>query len=400
MTAAPLSGVMVLDFTNVLAGPFCTQQLAFLGADVVKVEAPGRGDLARNLGADAKLAAAGMGVSFLAQNAGKRSVGLDLKSTAGRKACLALARQADVVVENFRPGVMERLSLGAGVLHQENPSLIIASISGFGQTGPLSSLPAYDQIVQGMSGVMSVTGTPEGLPTRAGFPICDTVGGLTAAMAICAALAARDGEGGRPGAVIDVSMLEATLATMGWAVSNWLMAGVAPARRGNDNATAAPSGAFQASDGLVNIAANEQHQWEALCQAIGRGDLTTDPRFRARSDRVAHRGALTNEIEQALGEASVAHWIEVLGASGVPSGPVLAVPEVLALPQVEERGVIMEVGETEGRRVRIVRPGFRWDGANLPAPSAPPSLGENGEQVLREAGLSDDEIAAATGAAA
>ncbi|MEO0692880.1 MAG: CoA transferase, partial [Pseudomonadota bacterium] len=220
-TDAPLAGVRVLDLTNVLAGPFACHQLAHLGADVLKVEAVGRGDLARNLGADPELSARGMGISFLAQNAGKRSLTLNLKADAGKEVLRRLVRKADVLVENFRPGVMDRLDLGAEALRAENPTLIYCAISGFGQTGPWTDRPAYDQIVQGVSGLMSVTGTQDSGPLRAGYPLADTIGGLTAAMAITAALNAPE-----RGCVIDVSMLEAVLATMGWVVSNHLIGGV------------------------------------------------------------------------------------------------------------------------------------------------------------------------------
>ncbi|MEC8915993.1 MAG: CoA transferase, partial [Pseudomonadota bacterium] len=238
--SSPLTGYRVLDLTNVLAGPFCCHQLAHLGAEVIKVERPQGGDLARQLGADPDLNRELMGVSFLAQNAGKRSVALDLKQPDDRDAFLELVATADVVVENFRPGVMERLGLGFETLRQANPELVYCAISGFGQDGPLANYPAYDQIIQGMAGVMSITGAPENAPYRVGYPLADTVGGLTAAMAINAALAERP----RKAHFVDISMLESVLATMGWAVSNLLVAGKPPQPLGNDNVTASPSGTF------------------------------------------------------------------------------------------------------------------------------------------------------------
>jgi len=227
-----LAGIRVLDLTNVLAGPFCCYQLAQLGAEVIKIEVPGTGDLARQLGADAELNRDLMGASFLAQNAGKRSVTLNLKNPAGKEVFHRLVGSADVVVENFRPGVMDRLKLGYADLKKLKPSLIYCAISGFGQDGPLKDNPAYDQIVQGLSGVMSVTGDKTSAPLRVGFPIADTIGGLTAAFAVAAALFRRQRDGA--GEFIDVSMLEATLVTMGWAVSNWLIAGVPPEPLGNE----------------------------------------------------------------------------------------------------------------------------------------------------------------------
>jgi CoA:oxalate CoA-transferase len=268
---APLAGVRVLDMTNVLAGPFCAYHLAALGADVVKVEEPRSGDLARALGADPELNRRGMGASFLAQNAGKRSLAVDLKHPDGVAAFLRLVDTADVVVENFRPGVMRRLGLGYEVLAARRPKLVYAAISGFGASGPLRDQPAYDQIVQGYAGVMSVTGDAHSAPLRAGFPVSDTVGGLTAAMAIASALLGAERTG--RGCAIDVSMLEATLITLGWAVSNYLTAGVAPTPMGNDNMTASPSGTFRTGDGLLNVAANQQRQFETLCRVIGRPEL-------------------------------------------------------------------------------------------------------------------------------
>ena len=266
-----LEGIRALDLTNVLAGPFGAYQLAQLGADVIKVEAPGCGDLARQLGADADLNRELMGASFLAQNAGKRSVTVNLKSEAGKEVFRRLVRSADVVIENFRPGVMERLGLGYASLCQARPGLVYCAISGFGQNGPLKDNPAYDQIIQGLSGVMSVTGDVATAPLRVGYPVADTIGGLTAAFAIAAALVRRTRTGA--GEFIDVSMLEATLVTMGWQVSNWLIAGVRPQPLGNENMTAAPSGTFATGDGLLNIAANQQQQFEMLARLIDRPEL-------------------------------------------------------------------------------------------------------------------------------
>lgn len=236
----PLSKYRVLDLTNVLSGPFCCHQLAHLGAEVTKVEIPKGGDLARQLGADATLNEKYMGVSFLAQNAGKKSLTLNLKTEQGKKIFKQLITEYDVVVENFRPGVMDRLGIGYDVLKTLNPALIYCAISGFGQDGELKDRPAYDQIIQGFSGIMSITGDADTAPYRVGYPISDTIGGITAAFSICAALLGR--QQNNNGCFIDISMLEATLATMGWAVSNYLIADVEPAAMGNQNVTACPSG--------------------------------------------------------------------------------------------------------------------------------------------------------------
>ena len=392
MPHKPLGGFRVLDLTNVLAGPFCCHQLAHLGADVIKVEAPGRGDLARQLGVDAQLNRNNMGISFLAQNPGKRSVTLNLKTDEGKDILKRLVRTADVLVENFRPGVMDRLGVGHEVLRQENPKLVYCAISGFGQEGPLRNLPAYDQIIQGMSGVMSITGAAETGPYRVGYPIADTIGGITAAFAVAGALAGRDKTGG---VFIDVSMLEATLATMGWVISNYLIGGQTPQPFGNENFTSAPSGTFRTADGPINIAANKQEQFEAVCKVIGREDLIDDPKFRERDTRKQNRYELKAEIEKTLVTDQASFWVAKLNGVGVPSGPVWSVPEVLDHPQVRDRGMIARFDTVPGvdRDIRVVRTGFKLDGEAAGVDTPPPRLGDHNAEVYGALGFSADEIA-------
>ncbi|MCZ8041771.1 MAG: CoA transferase [Beijerinckiaceae bacterium] len=387
----PLSGVRVLDLSNVLAGPFCGYNLVRLGAEVIKVENPDGGDLARRLGADPEMAKQLMGLSFVAVNAGKQSITLDLKNADGKEAFLRLVEQSDVVLENFRPKVMERLGLGHDALSARNPKIIYCAISGFGQDGPWAGRPAYDQIVQGLSGAMSVTGDAQTAPLRTGFPISDTIAGLTAAFAISAALVEQrmTGRGRR----IDVSLLESTLAAMGWVVSNHLNAGVNPEPMGNENFTAAPSGTFRTATGPLNIAANEQKQYEALCDLVGRPDLKTDPRFAERQARKLNRAALKDELEAALASRGAEEWEALFNARGVPAGCVLSVPQVLREPQITDREFVETIdGKTAtGAALRVTRPGFRIYGG-FPKPSPPPVLGQDTEHWLLTLGYSADQI--------
>ncbi len=388
----PLSAIRVLDLTNVLSGPFCAYQLAQLGAEVIKVEIPQTGDLARQLGADEDLNAQLMGASFLAQNGGKKSITLNLKTEDGRRVLGDLVRTADVLVENFRPGVMDRLGIGHEALIGINPSLVYCAISGFGQTGPMRDAPAYDQIIQGLAGVMSITGDARCSPMRVGYPVADTIGGLTAAYAVACALVRRASTG--EGAFLDVSMLDCMLGAMGWVVSNYLIAGQEPIPMGNDNFTAAPSGAFATGSGLVNIAANKQEQFEALAEAVGCKEWLDDPRFAHRESRKRNRAALNRALETALQSKSASEWETILNRIGIPAGRVLTVPEALHNEQVSERELLRTLTDVPGldRSITVTRSGFKLSRGDPDVSSPPPQLGQHTEAVLNELGYTDEEI--------
>jgi crotonobetainyl-CoA:carnitine CoA-transferase CaiB-like acyl-CoA transferase len=392
VTRKLLDGIRVLDLTNVLAGPFATLHLALLGAEVIKIENPKEGDLARKLGVCPELNNQLMGTSFLAQNANKKSLTLNTKTPDGKEILRRLARTADVLVENFRPDVMPRLGLGYETLAALNQRLIYCAISGFGQTGPDALKPAYDQIIQGLSGVMAINGDERLNPLRCGFPVCDTVGGLNAAFAIMAALFHRERSG--EGQFIDVAMLDSIMPLMGWVAANLLVGGQQPVPLGTDNFTAAPSGTFRTKDGYINIAANKQEQWEALCEVVGVPELMTDPRFQKRDIRKKNRGALTPLLEARLVERPTDEWVELLNARDVPSGAILSLEAALRQPQVEHRAALRDVSVEGIGPVKLF--GLTAKFARTPGAISgpPPRLGADTEVVLGTLGISRDEVAA------
>ncbi|GAA4341984.1 CoA transferase [Pigmentiphaga soli] len=395
MSVLPLAGVRVLDLSSVIAGPLCSFQLALLGAEIIKVEVPGIGDIARRLGGDPELSARQMGVSFLSNNAGKKSITLDLKQPAGLEILGRLLERCDVLLENFRPGTMQRLGFGYDTARRIKPGIVWCSISGFGQYGPLASRPAYDQIVQGYCGLMANTGTRETSPVRAGYQVCDSTAAIVAAFAIAAGLYKRAVRG--EGEFIDVSMLDASLSTMpSWPISNYLNAGKPPSPMGNDNPASSPSGAFRARDGVINIVANDQRQYEALCDALDAPELKADPRFVDRPTRVVHREALREGLEAKLAAWTVAELDAMLAAVGVPAGPILSLPQVLAHPQVAARELLKTFppNEVVDRPFTVHRAGFRLGGAQPDVDLPPPMLGEHTDEVLQTLGYDPARIAA------
>jgi CoA:oxalate CoA-transferase len=380
-SAGPLSGILVVDLTRVLAGPFCTMLLADLGARVIKIEAPGRGDDARHIGPFVD----GRSAYFLSLNRGKESLALDLRSAPDRDVFERLLERADVLAENFRPGVMRRLGYGWEELERRHPRLVMASVSGFGQTGPYAQRPAYDVIAQAMGGIMSLTGHPGQPPTRVGTSTGDITAGLFATVGILAALAARARSG--RGTRVDVAMLDAQVATLENAIVRYLASGEVPGPLGSRHPSIAPFQALATGDGFLVVAAGNDALFARLCDAVGRPELARDPDFASNELRTRHAERLAGRLEEALARHPRAHWLAALTAAGVPCGPVNDVAQVLADPQVAARNMLVGVA---GAALRVAGNPIKLAGfADPPARAAAPELDEGRARILAELGIAN-----------
>lgn len=387
MTRA-LEGIRVVDFSHVVAGPLATHFLALNGADVIKVEQP-RGDGLRNY--THKPEARGMAPAFAGINVDKRSVVLDLKSEEGLEAARQLIAGADVLVENFRPGIMKRFGLDFGQLAKTNPRLVYCSISGYGQSGPMRDFPAIDQIVQSVSGLMEVSGSEGDPAMRIGIPIVDTYVGLLAAFAIETALLQRHNTG--EGQEIDLAMLDATLVMMASVANPYLIAGEEPVRTGNRGFSRAPTAdTFRTLSGEITIGAVEDPQVERLLAVLGLTDLLDDPRFVTRGDRNANADAMSAELARAFLDKPAAEWSQLLNAANVPAGVVGTLASALSLPHLQERGLFIDVDGPDGRRYRALNAGFRFAHGGPGATRAAPALGADTRAVLEDLAAGHDRI--------
>jgi crotonobetainyl-CoA:carnitine CoA-transferase CaiB-like acyl-CoA transferase len=381
----PLEGLRVLDMTQVLAGPYCTMSLADMGADVIKVEGLDRS--ARSMGFPMR---GEDGAAFVALNRNKRSFTVDLKDADGRQALVDLVATADVFVENYRVGVTKRLGIDYESLRAVNPRLIYASISGFGQTGPYAERPGYDIILQGMSGIMSVTGTPGGPPMKAGLPVTDLAAGLVCANAVLVAVIARGRTG--EGQYIDTSLFDAAMSMSVWESAQVWTTGDVPGPLGSAHRGSAPYQALRAADGYLTVAANKDHFWRNLCAVIGRDDLRDDRRFATNADRLRNLDQLVPEVEAALAGRTVADWVDTLLAANVPAGPILDYGQSLADPHTLARGMVQELEHPVEGTLQSLGIPAKLSATPGALRTAAPLQGQHTEQLLSELGYDQARI--------
>ena len=384
----PLKGIRVLDLTRVLAGPFCSMTLSDLGAEVIKVEIPRRGDDTRAYPPFIE----GQSSYFMSLNRGKKSVTLNLKTGEAREALYRIAEKCDVFLENFRPGVTKRLGVDYEALRKVNPKLIYCSISSFGQTGPYAQWPGYDLIIQGMGGLMGITGEPGRPPVRIGMAITDIGAGMYAIIAILSALRVRDNTG--RGQYLDVSMIDGSVSWMTYVAGNYFATGEVPPRMGSAHPSIVPYQAFEAGDGKsLLVAAGNDRLWGMLCQVMGLESLRDDLRYATNDKRVENRGTLIPTLQEELKKGARDEWLEKLRVVGFPCAPVYAIDEIFSDPQVLHRGMLVEMEHPVAGAIKQIGPALKFSETPCALSAPPPTLGEQTEEVLKSlAGYSDVEI--------
>ncbi|MEE8158477.1 MAG: CaiB/BaiF CoA-transferase family protein [Dehalococcoidia bacterium] len=385
-----LSGVQVLDLTRALAGPYCTLMLGDYGADVIKIELPGRGDDTRHWGPPY---IDGESAYFLSINRNKRSLTLNLKDPAGREVFMRLTRNADVVVENFTPGVVNRLGIDYEAVKAENPRIVYSSISGFGQTGPYREKPAYDQMMQGLGGIMSLTGDPDGQPQKIGVALADIGAGMLAAYAVMTALFHRERTG--VGQYIDVSMLDLQVAWLTYQAATYFATDTPPPRVGAAHPNLVPYQAFKCADGkYINVAVGNERFWQRFCKALGREDLVEMPEYAQNKDRVKNRDQLVALLQQEFDTRSTNRWVDILEEAGVPCGPINDLADVFSDPQVKARDMLLEVQHPSAGKIKQTGIPIKFSATPGSIDSPPPLLGQQSKEILLELGYSQDEVEA------
>ncbi len=392
----PLEGIHVVDLTRALAGPYCTMMLGDLGADVIKVERPGKGDDCRGWGppfvGEPYSSYPGESAYFIAVNRNKRSITVNLKSPEGQEIVRRLASVSDVLVENFRTGVLDKMGLGYEELHALYPRLVYCSISGYGRTGPYADWPGYDPIIQAEGGLMGITGPEEGPPYRVGIPIIDVTAGMFAATAVLAALHARNHTG--EGQLVDISLLDAGVALLVNVASNYLVGGIDPPRLGNAHPNIAPYQAFRARDGWFVLAAGNERLWHTLCDTIGRPDLKDDPRFATNGARVSNRPALAEILGKVFATRDADEWLTILREAGIPCGPINTIPDVFEHPQAQARSLALETEHPTAGPVRVTGFPYKFSQTSAEVRQPSPLLGQHTDKVLELLGYSDKEVMA------